>query len=128
MFAIGETALQSGVSVETIRYYEREGIIPAPGRTVSGRRVYSQEEVDRLSFIRKCRDLGFSIADICRLMALEDDPVGDCARIEEIGRQHLEDVRNKMARLQKMEQVLEQLLANCKAGEARCPMLESLRN
>lgn len=126
MFAIGEAARQSGVGIETIRYYEREGIIPPAGRTASGRRVYSGEEVSRLRFIRTCRDLGFSIADIRQLMDLCGDAAPSCARAETVGRRQLQAVRARMADLARIEAALEELLGSCDGTQAACPMLGAL--
>lgn len=126
MFAIGEAARQSGVGIETIRYYEREGIIPPPGRTASGRRVYSQEEVSLLRFIRTCRDLGFAIADIRQLMELCGETAPSCAHAESVGRKQLQAVRERMAELARIEAALEELLMSCEGNTAACPMLAEL--
>jgi MerR family mercuric resistance operon transcriptional regulator len=85
MFAIGEASRQSGVGIETIRYYEREGIVPKAERTASGRRVYCRDAIARLRFIRRCRDHGFSIADSRTLMALRKDNDTACAEAMEVG-------------------------------------------
>lgn len=126
MFAIGEASRQSGVSIETIRYYEREGIISPPGRSRSGRRLYNADDISELSFIRRCRDLGFSIRDIRALRALSGEPGGACSEVEKLGRQHLASVRQKIGDLRKIEAALEVLVANCQNGKAKCPMLENL--
>ncbi|MGB7242767.1 MAG: MerR family transcriptional regulator, partial [Sulfitobacter sp.] len=72
MFTIGKASEQSGVNVETIRYYEREGIVPKPGRSAGGRRLYSNDEIAKLRFVRRCRDLGFPIAIIQTFLSLTD--------------------------------------------------------
>lgn len=126
MFAIGEASRQSGVGIETIRYYEREGIVPKAERTGSGRRVYGREAIARLRFIRRCRDHGFSIADSRTLMALSNGGDTVCAEAMQVGARHLSDVRRKIAELQQLEAALEELAANCANGRVYCPMLESL--
>ncbi len=126
MVPIGEAARQSGVHVETIRYYEREGIIPPPGRAASGRRLFAPEDVARLRFIRRCRSLGFSIADIRALMGLGGAEGASCAEIGAIGRAQLEQVRARMAELARLEAALAELVAECREGRTACPMLEGL--
>lgn len=126
MFAIGEASRQSGVGIETIRYYERKGIVPKPERTAAGRRVYSAAGITRLRFIRRCRDHGFSIADSRRLMALTNDNDTACSKALEVGERQLVKVRLKIAELQQLEAALEELAANCADGRVDCPMLEVL--
>ena len=126
MIAIGEAARQSGVPIETIRYYEREGVVPAPRRAANGRRVYSEKEVGRLRFIKRCRDLGFSITEAKGLLSLSEGENDNCATVKDIGTAHLSAVRSKIAELKALEAALEQLTANCKAGSVSCQMLEAL--
>ena len=126
MFAIGEASRQSGVGIETIRYYEREGIVPKAERTGSGRRVYNREAIARLRFIRRCRDHGFSIADSRTLMGLAKDSDAACADALKVGTRHLNEVRHKIAELQQLESALEELAANCANGRVHCPMLDVL--
>jgi MerR family mercuric resistance operon transcriptional regulator len=127
MFAIGEASRRSGVSVETIRYYEREGIVPEPGRTTNGRRVYSDAEIAQLRFIKRCRELGFGIADAKALLALSEGTDADCGKVHEVGTKHLANVRSKISELTRLEAALEELVANCRLGSASCPMLENLK-
>lgn len=126
MIAIGLAAKQSGVSIETIRYYEREGIVPKPGRAANGRRVYSPAEVGRLRFIKRCRDLGFCIADARQLLALSEGEQTDCTAVQAMGSGQLTSVREKIHALQQLEAALMELTANCKTGSTQCPMLENL--
>ena len=126
MFAIGEASKRSGVSVETIRYYEREGIVPKPGRAANGRRLYSDEEISELAFIKRCRDLGFSLPNVRALRSLSGNSEGACSEVEVLGKRHLSDVRGKIADLRKIEAALEDLVASCEHGEAKCTMLETL--
>jgi len=127
MFAIGEASRRSGVSVETIRYYEREGIVPKPCRAANGRRVYSDAEIAQLRFIKRCRELGFGIVDAKALLALSEGADADCAKVHEVGTTHLANVRSKISELTRLEAALEELVANCRLGFASCPMLEKLK-
>ena len=126
MIAIGEAARRSGVSIETIRYYEREGVVPAPRRAANGRRVYSEKEVGRLRFIRRCRDLGFSISVAKALLSLSQGENENCAVVKDIGSAHLNEVRSKIAELKALEAALKELTANCQSGSTSCQMLEAL--
>lgn len=127
MIAIGEAARQSGVNVETIRFYEREGVVPRPPRTENGRRVYSRDAIAELRFIRRCRDLGFPLADVKTLLAISRGFEDECSTVHSLGIRHLEDVRRKLAELRKLEVALVELTENCASGSVRCPMLEALR-
>lgn len=125
MFAIGEAARQSGVAIETIRYYERAGIVPRPLRAANGRRAYAPEDVARLRFVRRCRDLGFTMAEARALLRLEE---GDCESVCVLTEMHLDKVRSKIAALKALEAELMALTERCTLGAARCPMLEELKD
>ena len=127
MIAIGEASRLSGVSIETIRYYEREGIVSKAGRTASGRRAYSDAEISELRFIKRCRDLGFSIPDVVALRNLAAAPSNSCEPVERLGRKHLAEVRAKMKELRQLEKALAELISNCANGKSDCPMLDALR-
>lgn len=126
MIAIGEASRLSGVSIETIRYYEREGIISKAGRTASGRRAYSDAEISELRFIKRCRDLGFSIPDVVALRDLADVPNNSCETVGGLGRKHLAEVRTKLKELRQLEKALAELVSNCANGKSDCPMLNAL--
>jgi MerR family mercuric resistance operon transcriptional regulator len=126
MFAIGETSRRSGVSVEAIRYYEREGIIPKAGRTASGRRMYSDTEVLQLRFIKRCRDLGFPIRVAVALRDLSTARPDACQAVEAMANEHLQDVQSRMLELQRLELALQEIVANCSQGNQSCPMLVEL--
>lgn len=126
MVAIGEASRMSGVSIETIRYYEREGIISKAGRTASGRRTYSDAGISELRFIKRCRDLGFSIQEAIALRNLAKEPEGACENVERLGRAHLMDVQTKIAELRHLESALAELVSNCEKGKPDCPMLDAL--
>lgn len=128
MFAIGDASRRSGVSVETIRYYEREGIVPKPSRSANGRRIYSDIDIGRLRFIKRCRELGFGIAEATALLGLSEGANGNCAQVHEVGTAHLASVRRKIAELRRLEAALGELVANCRLGSASCPLLEKLKS
>lgn len=126
MVAIGEASRQSGVSIEAIRYYEREGIIAKAGRTASGRRVYTAREIAELRFIKRCRDLGFSVHDAVALRTLSKNPTQACDTVGRMGTDHLQSVREKIEALRRLEDALAELVSNCANGQLACPMLDTL--
>ena len=127
MIAIGEASRQSGVGIETIRYYEREGVVPKPERASNNRRLYSQRDVGRLRFLRKCRDLGFPLADAKTLLDLSESSGADCQTVKEMAERHVSNVRRKIKELTVLEAALNELTANCDSGNISCPMLSQLR-
>lgn len=126
MATIGEAARRSGVNIETIRYYERAGVVPRPVRTDAGRRDYSAADVRRLAFIRRCRDLGFSIADARRLAALTSDTERNCPDAQAVAETHLADIRDRVAVLREIEAELAALVERCARRVRPCPVLEKL--
>lgn len=126
MKSIGEASRLSGITIETIRYYEREGIIPRTSRTESGRRVFEVQAIAQLKFIRRCRDLGFSLADIKALSSLRLNEEAICSEAQAIGECHLEQVRTKIRDLEALETALAQLLTHCREGRPNCAMLDKL--
>jgi MerR family mercuric resistance operon transcriptional regulator len=126
MHPIGEAARQSGVNIETIRYYEREGLVPPPARSASGRRLYDGAAIARLRFIKRCRSLGFSIRTILTLLTAADDPGNACGDVKTIGERHLCTVRDKIADLKELERTLAGLLAECDRGKRSCSALRRL--
>jgi Cd(II)/Pb(II)-responsive transcriptional regulator len=125
---IGELARQAGVDVQTVRYYEKEGLVPLPRRTASGYREYGPEALERLNFIRHCRSLDMALADIARLLALSRDKSVSCDEVNGLVHAHLERVRAKRAALESLEQQLASLDAQCASGHrvADCGILEEL--
>ena len=113
----------SGVNIETIRYYERTGIVPRPARTASGRRTYRTEDIMRLRFIWRCRNLGFSIPDTRALLQLAENSEVPCSEVRDLAAQLLSDVRRKIELLHRVEQALAELLERSEDGRAGCPML-----
>ncbi len=126
--SIGELSRRTGVNIETIRYYERINMMPKPPRSASGRRVYGQVESRTLAFIRRARELGFSLDEIRALLTLSDDSGREaCAEVRGLAADHLEEVREKIADLRAMECVLADAVRRCDAGEsAGCPLIDAL--
>jgi MerR family transcriptional regulator, mercuric resistance operon regulatory protein len=125
--AIGRLSELSGVNIETIRYYERIRMLPSPPRTPSGRRVYDSTHLRTLAFIRRGRELGFSIADIRALMRLGGPEKATCREVREIAAHHLEDIRAKLDDLRKLERLLARTVAQCSGKSAPdCPVLDIL--
>ncbi|HIF87614.1 MAG TPA: MerR family transcriptional regulator [Gammaproteobacteria bacterium] len=124
---IGELSRNTGVHIETIRYYEREGILPTPMRSAAGRRIYSDEDVRRLNFIHKCRGLGFSLKEINSLLSLVDSGEFSCKEVHELTIHHAGQITEKIFNLKKMEGVLQEMAAQCNQGNVpKCPIIDSL--
>ncbi len=124
---IGRLAAAAGVNLETVRYYERIDLMPPPARTASGHRTYEQAHVRRLAFIRRARELGFSIVQIRALLALAEPRRASCAEVREIARAHLDEVRAKLADLVRLERILAETVARCSGDLApSCPVLDML--
>ncbi len=122
-----ELARQTGCNLETIRYYEKIGMMPDPPRTASGYRVYDETHVARLRFILRGRELGFSIEEIRGLLSLVDRGTQTCAEVQALTERHLADVRAKIADLKRIEKVLADTAAQCSGEELpECPVLEAL--
>lgn len=120
-------ARRTGCNLETIRYYEKIGMMPEPPRTKAGYRVYDDRHVERLRFILRARELGFSLDDIRGLLALVDRGTQTCAEVKERTERHLADVREKIADLRRIERVLAETAAKCSGAEVPdCPVLEAL--
>ena len=128
-FTRGDLARATGCNIETIRYYEKTGLLPDPPRTDAGYRVYSAAHATRLRFILRARELGFSMEDIRGLMGLEDGAAPTCAEVKERTERHLADVRAKIADLRRIEKVLSVTAARCSGEDVPdCPVLETLEN
>lgn len=124
---IGDLARATGISVETVRYYERIGLMPPPGRTPGNYRAYARVHLDRLNFIRHARALGFDIAEIRSLLALADRPGEDCAAADAIATRHLEAVEAKIAGLSALRGELARFVGQCRGGTvADCRVLDVL--
>ena len=126
-FTRGDLARATGCNIETIRYYEKTGLLPDPPRTDAGYRIYSAAHATRLRFILRARELGFSMEDIRGLMGLEDGAAPTCAEVKERTERHLADVRAKIADLRRIEKVLSVTAARCSGEDVPdCPVLETL--
>jgi MerR family mercuric resistance operon transcriptional regulator len=125
--SIGETATLTGCNIETIRYYERVGLLSQPPRTGGGHRMYDEAGLARLKFIRRSRELGFPLGDVRTLLGLADRRSIACAEVRAVTATQLRTVRAKLADLGRMERVLAELVRRC-AGEAApdCPIIEAL--
>ena len=125
--AIGALSKHTGTNIETIRYYERIGLLPAPARSSGGYRLYGAGHFKRLNFIRRARMLGFSIGEVRTLLQLADERKQPCAEVRVVAEAHLKDVRGKIADLKRMERVLQATVAGCANGRsAHCPVIEAL--
>ncbi len=125
--SIGELGRATGTKVETIRYYEKIGLLPQPRRTQGGQRRYSEAERRRIAFIRHARELGFSLHAIRELAALSAHPEQPCQRADRIALAHLQDVRHKITRLQSLEQELARMVEQCNGYKVcDCRVLEVL--
>ena len=129
--SIGVLAQQTGCTVPTIRYYEEIGLLPTGPRTEAGRRLYGAPAVKRLSFIRRCRDFGFSIEQVRELMGLIDEPERPCVEVRDIASGHLAEVRKKLVELQALEASLSAFVVSCDSAcsggrSFDCTILEDL--
>jgi Hg(II)-responsive transcriptional regulator len=125
---IGEVAARAGVNVQTLRYYERRGLLSEPRRAPSGYRLYSAETIRILWFIKRAQELGFSLEEIDRLLKLRDDRVTSCEDVQALAQQKIEAVEEKIRRLSALQVALEELVRNCERGDRsrECPILEAM--
>lgn len=123
----GQLAKRTGCNAETIRYYEKTGIMPDPRRAVSGYRYYDENHVRRLHFVMQSRKLGFSIEEIRSLLDLVDRRAVSCSEVENLGKAHLHMVRKKISDLKQMADVLDRTVSACSGeGVPECPLIETL--
>lgn len=125
---IGALARKARVNVDTIRYYERRGLIAEPPRRQSGYREYSEEDVTRIRFIKRAQELGFTLREVEELLELRVDPETTCADVKEQTEAKIADIAAKIKTLQRMKRVLTKLAAACdvRAPTTECPILEAL--
>ncbi len=129
MYSIGQLSQRTGVKVPTIRYYEQIGIIDEPGRSAGNQRRYGDADLDRLTFVRHARDLGLPLEAIRELVALGEHPEKSCAEADRIAAEQLAGVRQRIARLQRLEAELQRIASGCANGTVReCYVLQSLAN
>ena len=125
---IGQVAKLAGINLETVRFYERKRLIPKPPRKTSGYRQYPQEVVDRILFIRRAKDLGFSLNEIADLLSLRLDKRTKCNDVKQKAENKIEDIESKIKTLKRMKKALVTLTIACigKGTVSDCPILESL--
>jgi MerR family mercuric resistance operon transcriptional regulator len=124
---IGELSRLTGVNIETIRYYEKIKMLQAPPRTEGGHRIYGPTEARVLAFIRRARELGFSLDEIRALLELGGPGNASCADVRKIATRHLDDIRTKIADLKKLERLLAKTIARCSDNRVPdCPVLDIL--
>ncbi len=126
-FTIGELSRLTQVNIETIRYYEKIGIMPNPPRNSSGYRIYSTPHLERLSFVRRSRELGFSQPEVRKLLTLVDEHKYTCGEVREMTARHLLTVRSKIKDLRKLEKALANMVSECDGGDIpECPIVDVL--
>lgn len=126
---IGQVAKLAGVGVETVRFYERQGLLGTASRRASGYRVFQPEMVRRLQFIRHAKDLGFTLKEVAELLELRTDPNGSCAEIRSLAVAKLAQIDERIAALQRMGAVLQNLTSVCPGAtkpRSQCPILDAL--
>jgi MerR family mercuric resistance operon transcriptional regulator len=123
----GALAARTGCNIETIRYYERAGLLPPPPRSMGGHRLYGEGLIRRLNFVRRSRDLGFSIEEIRELLRLVDGGTYTCGEVEQLARDHVREIRRKIADLKRLQRVFETMAEQC-SGDAvpDCPIIDAL--
>ena len=123
----GVVSKLTGCNIETLRYYERAGLMPDPARSEGGHRIYTDDQVRRLMFIRRCRQLGFTVEQIRELLRLVDGGDYTCAEVRVITVDHLDDVGRKIADLRKIQTTLRDMAAECDGGDVpECPIVDVL--
>ena len=124
---IGAIAARTGVNIETMRYYERIGILPKPSRSEGGHRIYTAAHEKRLTFIRRGRELGFSLDEVRALLALAEGNNQNCSAVYAVTVSHLDEVKLKIADLKRMERVLKSMAVECAQGTLpHCSIIETL--
>lgn len=124
---IGALSKKSGVHIETIRYYERAGVLPKARRTSNGRRTYSQEDADRLAFIRHSRELGFDLTTVRALLSLQERPELSCEAASKMAADQLLAVESRLTRLAVLRNELKRMVRACKNGRvAECRVIDAL--
>jgi MerR family mercuric resistance operon transcriptional regulator len=124
---IGTLSKLTGCNIETIRYYEHIGLLPAPPRTEGGHRTYGDAHTRRLTFVRRSRELGFTIEEVRELLSLVDGKRYTCEEVQALTLDHLADVKKKLADLRRLERVLKNMAAQCSGGKVpECPIIDAL--
>ena len=125
--SIGALSKATGTTVETIRWYERVGVLPLPARTKGNYRSYGAAHLERLSFVRRARDLGFTLDQVRELLRLADEKDQSCDAVDRVAREHLEEVERKIADLEALWRELQDLIGQCRHGTvAECRIVQTL--
>ena len=125
---IGDVAARVGVNLQTIRYYERELLLPKPPRLASGYRTFPEQTVQRVRFIKRAQDLGFSLAEIRDLLSMRVDAKKDCSAVQRLAQAKVADIDKRIRTLKSMKRVLARLAERCPGSgpSSECPILESI--
>ncbi len=127
MSTIGVLAKNSGVNIETIRYYEKVGMMPAPARSVGGYRLYTPEHLKRLTFIRRGRELGFGLDELRSLLRLVDGHTYTCDEVRALTLEHVTGIRSKIADLRRLERIMVSISSKCTGRKIpECPIIDAL--
>lgn len=128
MLSIGQVAKQTGITVETVRFYEKQGLIDAPRRSQSGYRQYPQDTIKRVRFIQNAKEVGFTLKDIAELLALRQEPGTSCADIQQRATLKIDEVDQKIRDLNRIRNALARMITKCSetGGLSQCPILEEL--
>jgi MerR family mercuric resistance operon transcriptional regulator len=125
---VGEVAQRAAVNIQTIHYYEREGLLPRPPRTASNYRVYTEDAVRRVQFIKRAQELGFTVKEIKELLSLRAAPGSRCADVRQQAKAKLQDINEKIMTLRAMRKALSKLMSECigRSPVSECPILGAL--
>lgn len=125
---IGQVARQLNINVQTIRFYEREGLLPKLGRSSAGYRLFDSDVIRRIQFVKHAQEVGFSLSEISTLFSLRADPDGSCSMVREYASEKIAQLESQLANMAQMKQTLETMVARCKEGlaVADCPILDAL--
>ena len=126
-FTIGSLSKGTGCNIETIRYYERIGLLPKPPRSRGGHRLYEEQHLKRLTFVRRCRELGFTLEEVRSFLGMVDGGNYTCADVKVLTLNHAGEVKRKIADLRRLEKVLRGMAEQCAGGEVpECPIIDAL--
>ncbi len=127
---IGQVALKTGLNVQSIRFYERKGLLPSPSRTDAGQRLYDQESIQRIQFIKHAQAVGFSLKEISELLSVKVSPDGSCLAIRQLATEKLLQLEQRLESIKRMKSALQSMMELCDEGlpVGECPILEALDN
>ena len=127
-YKIGEVAKQLGMSIDTLRYYEKEGLLPRIQRSASGTRFFTDKDISRLRFIQRSQRMGFTLKEIAELLSLRQDPVSACDDTRKLAQNKLEEIQCRMQELEQLSRELQLLINMCNGSDENCPIIEGLDN